>query len=60
MHTLCGDAIPAMPALAEPPRGAEAPAASWRTEMEEEIASLKEEVSELRAEIDSIKASLGL
>lgn len=60
MHTLCGDAIPAMPALAEPARGTEAPAASWRTEMEEEIASLKEEVSELRAELDSIKASLGL
>lgn len=60
MHTLCGDAIPAMPALAEPVRGTEASAASWRTEMEEEIAALKTEVSELRAELDSIKASLGL
>jgi uncharacterized protein YceH (UPF0502 family) len=60
MHTLCGDAIPAMPAMVEPVRGTEAPAASWRTEMEEEMASLKEEVSELRAELDSIKASLGL
>jgi uncharacterized protein YceH (UPF0502 family) len=60
MHTLCGEAIPAMPALAEPARGSEAPAASWRTEMEDEIASLKEEVSELRAELDSIKVSLGL
>lgn len=60
MHTLCGDTVPAMPAMAESVRGSETPAASWRTEMEEEIASLKEEVSELRAEIDSIKASLGL
>jgi uncharacterized small protein (DUF1192 family) len=46
--------------VAEPVRGSEAPAASWRTEMEEEIASLKAEVSSLRAELDMIKSNLGL
>lgn len=60
MHTLCGDTVPALAAVAEPVRGSEAPAASWRTEMEEEIASLKTEVSSLRAELDMIKSNLGL
>lgn len=60
MHTLCGDAIPAMNPALEPVRTSEAPAASWRTEMEEEIASLKEEVSSLRAEVESLKSNLGL
>lgn len=60
MHTLCGDDIPNSPSFVEAARATEAPAASWRTEMEEEIASLKEEVSSLRAEIESIKANLGL
>ncbi|MCB1203036.1 MAG: YceH family protein [Verrucomicrobiae bacterium] len=60
MHTLCGDVVPAVSAPAESARGSEAPAASWRTEMEEEIASLKSEVSSLRDELDSIKANLGL
>ncbi|HRQ89053.1 MAG TPA: YceH family protein [Bacteroidia bacterium] len=62
MHTLCGDDIPASAATAaisETSRS-EAPAASWRTEMEEEIASLKEEVSSLRSELESIKSNLGL
>jgi hypothetical protein len=60
MHTLCGDTVPAVSAVAEPVRGSEAPAASWRTEMEEEIASLKTEVSSLRAELEMIKSNLGL
>lgn len=60
MHTLCGDAVPAVAAPTEPTRGSEVPAASWRTEMEEEISSLKSEVSSLRAELESIKANLGL
>lgn len=61
MHTLCGDAAPATAAAAaEPAHGAEAPAASWRGGMEEEIASLKAEVSSLRAEVESLKANLGL
>lgn len=60
MHTLCGDTVPAVAAVAEPVRGSEAPAASWRTEMEEEIASLKAEVSSLRAELETIKSNLGL
>jgi len=60
MHTLCGDTVPALAAVAEPVRGSEVPAASWRTEMEEEIASLKTEVSSLRAELDMIKSNLGL
>ena len=60
MHTLCGDTVPALAAVAEPVRGSEAPAASWRTEMEEEIASLKAEVSSLRVELDMIKSNLGL
>jgi uncharacterized protein YceH (UPF0502 family) len=60
MHTLCGDTVPAVAAVAEPVRGSEAPAASWRTEMEEEIASLKTEVSSLRAELEMIKSNLGL
>ncbi len=59
MHTLCGDDIPAHAPVSETSRS-EAPAASWRTEMEEEIASLKEEVSTLRAELESIKSNLGL
>lgn len=60
MHTLCGEAVPAMTGATETSRGTEAPAASWRTEMEAEIASLKEEVSSLRAELESIKSNLGL
>lgn len=56
-HTLCGDVVPA---ASEPARATEAPAASWRTEMEEEIAALREEVSSLRSEIESIKSNLGL
>lgn len=60
MHTLCGDTVPALAAVAESVRGSEAPAANWRTEMEEEIASLKTEVSSLRAELDMIKSNLGL
>lgn len=60
MHTLCGDDIPAFSAVVSETFRAEAPAASWRTEMEEEIASLKEEVSSLRSELESIKSSLGL
>ncbi len=59
MHTLCGGDIPASAAVSETSR-AEAPAAGWRTEMEEEIASLKEEVSSLRSELESIKSNLGL
>lgn len=56
-HALCGDVVPI---ASEPARAAEAPAASWRTEMEEEIAALREEVSSLRSEIESIKSNLGL
>lgn len=60
MHTLCGDVVPAAPTVAESARSSEMPAASWRTEMEEEIDSLKSEVSSLREELESIKANLGL
>lgn len=60
MHTLCGDAVPDLPAATESPRAAEAPAASWRTEMEAKIASLKDEVAALRDELRSVKSELGL
>ncbi len=60
MHTLCGDEPPAPTDAAEAVRSKEAPATSWRSEMEEEIASLKAETAALRAEIESIKADLGL
>lgn len=61
MHTLCGDEVPALASpVAGESRAAVAPAASWRSAMEETLAALKEELSTLRAEIDSIKSSLGL
>lgn len=60
MHTLCGDTLPVSSTTSEPARATEAPAASWRTEMEEEIAALREEVSSLRADLESIKSNLGL
>jgi uncharacterized protein YceH (UPF0502 family) len=60
MHTLCGEEVPALVATAEAPRSPEAPAASWRTEMETEIADLRAELAELRAELQSVKSELGL
>ena len=62
VHLLCGDVIATPVAAFAAVRGesTELPAASWRAEMEEEIASLRGEVSELRTELDSIKSNLGL
>ena len=60
MHTLCGDTVPAITTSVEAARGTEAPAASWRTEMEEEIAARRGEVASLRSELESIKSNLGL
>jgi len=59
-HLLCGDVVPEFSAAPETARSAETPAASWRTEMEEEIATLKAEILSLRSELDSLKSNLGL
>jgi uncharacterized protein YceH (UPF0502 family) len=61
VHLLCGDVTPAPVSSgysrAEP---VEVPAASWRTEMEEEIASLKAAVIALKSEIEELKSNLGV
>jgi uncharacterized protein YceH (UPF0502 family) len=60
VHLLCGDVAPA-PVTAVSSRAESAvPAATWRTEMEEEIASLKEQVLELKSEIEALKSNLGV
>lgn len=60
VHLLCGDVTPA-PAHAVTSRAESAvPAATWRTEMEEEISSLKEQVLELKYEIETLKSNLGV
>ena len=62
VHTLCGEVVPTAMDSFAPVRAtaSEVPAASWRTEMEEEISALKEEVAALRSEVDSLKSNLGL
>jgi len=60
MHTLCGTETPVLSLTSESVRGTGIPAASWRTEMEEGIASLRAEITSLREELESIKTNLGL
>ena len=66
MHTLCGDAVPeaaaatAATAGAVSARPAEAPASSWRSEMEGEISAIKTELASLREELQAVKSELGL
>lgn len=61
VHLLCGDVEPA-PLIAVSSTRAESavPAATWRTEMEEQIASLKADLADLRAEVEALKSSLGI
>lgn len=61
VHLLCGGAVSDAPA--SPVGGAPAesvPAASWREELEEEIAGLRAEVASLRGELDELKTNLGV
>lgn len=64
MHTLCGDSVPTLTAsfASEGPSAekSEAAVASWRSEMEQEIAALREEVATLREQIALIQSELGL
>ena len=60
VHLLCGDVAPA-PVVAISSRAESAvPAATWRTEMEEEIASLREQFLELKSEMEALKSNLGV
>ena len=60
VHLLCGDVAPA-PVVAVSSRAESAvPAATWRTEMEEEIASLREQFLELKSEMEALKSNLGV
>lgn len=59
-HTLCGEMAFASVAVPAESRAVEAPAASWRSEMEEAIEALRAEVSSLRSEVESLKSNLGL
>ncbi|MBP6603999.1 MAG: YceH family protein [Verrucomicrobiales bacterium] len=61
VHLLCGDVVPtAVSAGSSRSEAAEVPAASWRTEMEEEIASLRGDLLALKTEIEELKSNLGV
>jgi len=62
VHLLCGepDTSLAVPSHPSTPASSESPAASWREEMESELASLREEVAGLRQEIGELKSELGM
>jgi len=65
VHLLCGEPEPgamigAPAAVPSASPSAERPAASWREEMESELASLREEVARLREELSEVKTSLGI
>lgn len=59
MHLFSGDVAPAPVEQAVTESPASAPAASWREELEGEIAALREEVSLLRNELEELKTNLG-
>lgn len=65
VHLLCGEPETGpvhtpSPSQTAAPAPSERPAASWREEMEGEIADLREEVARLREELAELKTALGV
>ncbi len=59
LHTLCGEVSQSV-SEAVTKSGEVTPVSSWRTEMEEQIESLKSEVLSLRTELEELKSNLGV
>ena len=59
VHLLCGDVAP-VPSPVSRGESSATPASSWRTEMEEEISSLKSDVLALKNQIEELKSNLGV